>query len=334
VTSQLHSALAEVDTAKLRSSSGSMRSVLADVVSAGGTVWTGPLAGLVSALDEVARVDLCLARLVEGHADALRIIDEAGARPRPGLYGVWASRSAGTGLRALPAPSSWALDGELRFASGIGLLDRCLVSASLDTHHLLFDLDLVAAARDIEVDESSWNTVAMDASRSFTVRVGTRVETQAQVGGTDYYLSRRGFPVGGLGVAAVWVGGAKQVLDAVTSGLRPFTPTPHQHCRLGAMLQAVWTCDLAVSTTAAVVDTLSVDRAADQVARARTAVVLGCDSVLENAAVVVGPGGLSSGPRLSRTMADLAIYIRQHHVDATLASLGADAVARPDRSGS
>jgi hypothetical protein len=334
MSSELRTVLAEVDTAKLRSSSGSMRSVLAEVVSAGGAVWTGPLAGLVSALDEVARVDLCLARLVEGHADALRIIGEAGARPAPGLYGVWASRSAGTGLRARPAPTGWTLDGELRFASGIGVLDRCLVSASLDARHLLLDLDLVASARDIDVDESSWSTVAMDASRSCTVRVGTRVEAQAQVGGTDFYLSRRGFPVGGLGVAAVWVGGAKQVLDAVTAGLRPFTPTPHQHRRLGEMVQAVWTSDLAVSTTAAAVDALSADRAADVVARARTAVVLGCDSVLENAAVVVGPGGLSTSPRLSLAMADLAIYIRQHHVDATLASLGADAVGSPDRSGS
>jgi alkylation response protein AidB-like acyl-CoA dehydrogenase len=334
VTAELRSVLAGVDTAELRASSGSMRSVLAEVVAAGGTRWTGPLAGLVSALDQVARVDLCLARLVEGHADALRIIGEAGGRPGPGLYGVWASRSAGTGLRARPAPSGWTLDGEMRFASGIGLLDRCLVPASVDTQQLLFDLDLVASARDIDVDESSWNTVAMDASRSFTVRVATRVEPQAQVGGTDFYLSRRGFPVGGLGVAAVWVGGAKQVLDAVIAGLRAFTPTPHQHRRLGEMVQAVWASDLAVSTTAAVVDGLSAGRAADEVARARTAVVLGCDSVLENAAVVVGPGGLSTSLRLSRAVADLAIYIRQHHVDRTLESLGADAAAQPDRPGS
>jgi hypothetical protein len=66
--------------------------------------------------------------------------------------GVALSRN---GLRAEPAPGGWQIDGEMRFASGIGLLDRCLVSASVDTHHLLFDLDLVASARDIDVDESS-----------------------------------------------------------------------------------------------------------------------------------------------------------------------------------
>jgi hypothetical protein len=331
VSSALTEALADVDTTKLRTSVSELEAVLRAVAAAGEQTWNGPLEALVAGLAQVARVDLCLGRLVEGHADALRIIAEAGGRPGTGLYGVWASRSAGTGLRAHPAGASWVVEGELRFASGVGLVDRCLMSASLDEHHLLFDVDLAAHAGGLHVDESSWNTEAMDASRSFTVRVAIEVAEAAQVGPLDFYLSRPGFAVGGLGVAAVWAGGARQVLDVVAGGLRAFSPTPHQLRRLGLMAQGVWTCDLAVSSTAARLPDVPADGVAREIARCRTAVVLSCESVLKHAAAVVGPGGMSSDGRMVRALADLAIYIRQHHVDAETARLGADTLASADR---
>jgi hypothetical protein len=335
MSADLTSFLAGVDITKLRSSSSEMRAALNAAAAAGGRVWTGLLEDVVAALSEVGRVDLCLARLVEGHADALRILDEAGATPGEGIYGVWASRSVGTGLRARPSAAGWTLEGELRFASGIGLIDRCLVSASLDAeHHLLFDVGLDAHADGIDADESSWATPAMDASRSIAVRVATQVQRADQVGGRDFYLSRPGFAVGGLGVAAVWAGGARQVADAVADGLRRFTPTPHQHRRLGLMAQAAWTADLAVSSTARALPSLPAGTVAREVARARTAVVLGCDIALEQAPLVVGPGGLSTNTRLVRALADLAIYVRQHHLDAETSKSGEDFLASTELLGS
>ena len=316
--------LTTVDTVKLRSSPGQMRAVLTAVVAAGEAVWTGPLDGLFAALRDVARVDLCLARLVEGHADAMRIIDQAGARPGEGIYGVWASRSAGTGLSASAAPGGWMLDGVLRFASGIGLVDRALVSSTLDDdHHLLLDI----GSDQVDPDLTSWSTAAMDAARSFTVRVDGAVSGSAQVGHVDFYLSRPGFAVGGLGVAAVWAGGARHVVDAVVAGLRDFTPTAHQSLRLGLMEQAVWTADLAVSSTAAKLGGLNLDDAAAEIGLARTAVVLSCDIVSEQAPVVVGPAGLSTNARLARVLGDLGIYVRQHHLDTEAARLGTAALA-------
>jgi hypothetical protein len=312
-----------------------MRAALNAAAAAGGPAWTGPLVELVAALSEVSRVDLCLARLVEGHADALRILQEAGATPSEGLYGVWASRSAGTGLRVRPSTGGWTLEGELRFASGIGLIDRCLVSASLDTeHHLLFDVGLDAHADGIDADVSSWATAAMDASRSLTVRVATQVRHADQVGDRDFYLSRPGFAVGGLGVAAVWAGGARQVADAVADGLRRFTSTPHQQRRLGLMAQAAWTADLAASSTARALPSLPPETVAREVSRARTAVVLCCDTVLEQAPLVVGPGGLSTNIRLVRALADLSIYVRQHHLDAETTKAGEDFLATTQLLGS
>ena len=120
----------------LRSSPAAMRDAVAETVRT--HPWDVPMTRLVAHLFDVGRVDLTLARLVEGHADAVRILGEAGCAARPGLYGVWASRSAGTGLRAERSDGAWHLRGELRFASGVDVVDRALVTASVDDggpHH-------------------------------------------------------------------------------------------------------------------------------------------------------------------------------------------------------
>jgi alkylation response protein AidB-like acyl-CoA dehydrogenase len=273
--------------------------------------WTGPFPDTARLLAEVARIDLCLARLVEGHVDGHRILAEAGSTPRDGVYGVWASRSAGTGVRAEPAPGGWHLAGQVRFASGIDVIDRVLLPGWLDDRtHLLFDI----SSADVRPDRSTWHTGAMDASRSFTVAVDT---TSAEtVGEENFYLSRPGFAVGGLGVAGVWAGGARSVTELVATGLRSFPASPHQLRRLGRMDQAAWQADVLVEHVA---DRLAgLDRGAVErdVASARAGVVDACETVLDNAAKVVGPGGLVGNARLARTLADLQLYIRQHHTDS------------------
>ncbi|MGZ6804520.1 MAG: hypothetical protein ACXVFU_15860, partial [Nocardioidaceae bacterium] len=178
----------------LRSDPDAMRAGLATVAERGAAAWAGPLPGLVDALHTVARLDLCLARLVEGHADALRILDQARAAARPGVYGVWASRSVGTGLRARRAAPGWRIEGELRFASGVGLIDRALVPVwTGDGHHRLLDLDVAG----LPAERGPWTNAGMDASRSFTVTVDTTVPEEDAVGGVDFYLDRPGFAVGG-----------------------------------------------------------------------------------------------------------------------------------------
>lgn len=306
-----------------------MRRCLCEVAERGADRWTGPLPVLVSTLAALARVDLCLARLVEGHADALRILAQAGCDPRPGVYGVWASRSAGTGVTAVPAVGGWAVSGELRFASGVDLVDRALLPAwPAEGAHLLLDVDAAA----VDADRGSWATAAMDASRSFTVAVDLAVPDADRVGPPGFYLDRDGFVVGGLVVAGVWYGGARQVLDLVADGLRAFQPTAHQLRRVGRMAQAVWQAgaalDAALAGTDAVPAATGDDPAAGRqaltavTAAARTAVADACETVVAEAAHVVGPGGLSRGGRLPRTLADLGLYVRQHHTDLELARAG------------
>lgn len=320
-------AIARVSPDRVRSSLPDLREAVRAIGETGTELWRGPFPDVVRALRAVGRVDLCLARLVEGHADAVRILDQAGHRPRPGTYGVWASRSVGTGARAVATGDVHRLEGQLRFASGIDVVDRALLPGWTDErHHLLFDIDATTP----RADRGSWATSAMDAARSFTVHVDTTAPAADVVGDEDFYLTRPGFLIGGLGVAAVWAGGAQSVVDLVAAGLRAFTPTAHQLRRLGVMQQAAWQAATLTDRTAALVEAdAPVDADApvgvvlpEDVARTRTAVVAACETVRDEAGRIVGPGGLSTNARLARTLADLEIYVRQHPLDGETERLG------------
>ncbi len=319
-----------VSVDKIRTSAAAMGACVAELADRGRHLWTGSLAGLVDALVELGRTDLCLARLLEGHSDGLRILAQAGLQPEPGVYGVWASRSVGTGLLAEQvaatnaAESGWQLSGELRFASGVDLIDRALVPAQMGEQRLLLDVPADLG----KPDRDAWRTAGMDAARTYTVHVDSQVQDARQVGDGGFYLDRPGFVVGGLCVAAVWAGGAQQVLDVVSTSLRDFTTTPHQLRRLGVIEQLVWEVRSLLARTVARIDDLSQDSVARECGLTRTAVVRACDRVLDEARQVVGPAGLSRNARLARLLDDLTIYVRQHHVDASLAALGESALTR------
>ena len=310
-----------IDAEQLRASHEDMRSTLSEVADAGQLLWTAPMPVLVSALIETARVDLALARLVEGHADAMRILDQADEQAQRGVYGVWASRSVGTGVTGQFRNDRWLVRGELRFASGVDLIDRALIPVWVDrTRHQLLDLPLTESS--FEGDPASWRTAAMDASRSWTVLVDTVAPINATVGPLDWYLDRPGFVVGGLGVAAVWAGGAHLVLDLLIDAAGAFPFTPAQLRRLGAVDQAAWEARTAVDSVASRLDGLGRSVLSVEIGRARTAAAQACEQVIAETAHIVGPGGLSRNTRLVRATQDLGIYVRQLALDPELEARG------------
>ncbi len=315
-----------IDADEIRSGVAPMQDALTRVVAAQPATWTAPWPQLVSALYDVGRFDQCLGRLVEGHADALRILDQAHHTPRPGVYGVWASRSAGTGLRATPAEGGWVLSGELRFTSGIDLIDRALIPGWVDDYqHLLFDLSI----RDFTPDRDSWRTSAMDASRSFNCTVD-ELSAGAPIGPENFYLDRPGFAIGGIGPAAVWAGGAQLLVDLASTGLKTMGADVHQSRRLGAADLAAWSARSLLDHVAADVCAAEPSAAAAQVVRLRSAVVEACDTVIAETALIVGPGGMSRNGRLIRAHQDLALFVRQHHLDRTYTAIGTAALDRLD----
>jgi alkylation response protein AidB-like acyl-CoA dehydrogenase len=302
---------------RYRPDSGSERDVVAGLVD--GTGWAGlSWPDLVDELIGLGRTDIPLARLGEGHVDALRILDQAGAVPEPGaLYGVWASRSARTGLTALGHDDQLEISGTLRFASGAGLLDRALVPVWFDEHRsVLLDLD----ASGLEVDPSRRRTSAMVPSRSYEIRVEhLLVPRSAQRGPVGFYLDRPGFQAGGVGVAACWVGGVARVLDVLLA-FHPH-PNPAQQVRLGQIRADLVAAAATVRAGGRALADPDVDtgRVALEV---RTAVADAVHRVLAAARQLTGPTGLALDDAVSQAIPDLELYVLQHNTDAALAALG------------
>ena len=274
-------------------------------------------------LAAAGREDLAVARLLEGHVDALRILAEAGRDPVPGaVYGVWASASGGTGLTL----DGDELDGVLRYCSGAWFLDRALVVAAAPDGRRLYDVDVRGAA--LTRHEDTWPAVGMDVTRSVDVTVrGARLAPGDAVGPPGFYLDRPGFTAGGAGVAAVWLGGAAGVVAAVVAGLQArrrqdgHGPTPHQLAHVGAMTVAVSGADAVLDALAARVDGGTTLTAADALL-ARSAVEAAAGEVLRRAPRVTGPTPMCRDAAFAHRLADLEVYVRQHHAEADLERLG------------
>jgi len=293
---------------------------------AGQRDWTGlAWPELVTALEALGRTDIPLSRLTEGHVDALRIHAEAGTAPSPDcLYGVWASRSRGTGIRAQRTEGGWHLTGTLRFASGAGLLDRALVPVWLDDEtSALLDLPV----REWPVDDSVWQTGAMRLSHSHTIHLDHDVpaDVAAQVGGEGFYLGRAGFFPGGIGVAAVWVGGACRVADLVWQHLGEGPPSPAVQLRLGHLRTELVAAAAAVESAGRRLDGADVrEQGRLQALATETRAVVGASvrRLLEQARSVAGPAGLAFDGPLTHAIDDLDLYVRQQSTDGDALFLG------------
>jgi alkylation response protein AidB-like acyl-CoA dehydrogenase len=287
----------------------------------------GATAARWAALARWGRSDLPLARLVEGHADALAILDDAGTAPEPGtLYGVWAARSGGTGAELAGGAGAWKLGGKVRFCSGAHALDRALVVASGPSGMRLVDVALDDPG--IRRIDDSWNTSGMRASDTLDVEFhGVAVADDALLGAPGFYAERPGFWWGGAGVAAVWLGGAAGIVDDLFALLRDREPDPYQLAHVGALHAALQVTDALLVRTAEQIDA---DPKADHRTAAwtaRAAAEQTCRTVLDVAPRVAGVAALSRGGTLSPRLTDLGMYVRQHHGERDLAALGAAVLA-------
>ncbi|GAA3641011.1 hypothetical protein [Microlunatus ginsengisoli] len=284
---------------------------------------------LIELLLRLGRTDIALSRLAEGHVDALRILAQAGAAPRPpatgagpALYGVWASRSMRTGVSGRWCDDGrLRIDGTLRFASGAGLLDRALVPVWIDAdHHLLVDLPTDG----LPVDPSVWRTGAMAASRTYELRIaGAVAEPDQVVGAPDFYLDRPGFFPGGVGVAACWTGGAVRVVDLLRS--RHATVTPAQQRRLGTIRADLVAATAAVRLAAARLDEILPTEPSDwQVlaTEARLCAAAAIRRIIADARLLTGPAGVAMDDDLAHALPDLELYVLQQNADADAMLLG------------
>jgi alkylation response protein AidB-like acyl-CoA dehydrogenase len=284
------------------------------------------------ALSTWSAQDLSLGRLVEGHADALGILAEAGRESAaPGAtYGVWAARSSSGGTTARLEPDGWHLAGQKPFCSGSGLLERALVTAETPDGYRLFDIDV--ARQVVSSDPDSWQAVGMADSQSETLRFGgPAIPRERAVGGAGFYLSRPGFWFGAVGVAACWYGGAAGLVEYLRRTLDPQS----SEVVLGEFGHAVAHVEVMrriLETASEEIDADPEDEQGRGRARAhmvRHAVHHGSFRVLEHVAAAGGARPLCHDRGQGQRAADLYVYLAQHHGAADAQELGRIALAGP-----
>jgi len=283
-------------------------------------------------LADLAGEDLSLARLSEGHVDALAILAELGpAGPGPAesstgpppagsRWGVWAAQPPGPGLAARRAAGGWRLDGIKRYCSGAHACTHALVTAAAPDGNRLF----AVATAGLAPVAGTWPATGMAASDTLDVEF-TDVLGEP-VGGPGDYTGRPGFAHGGAGVAACWYGGARGVGQTLLTAAAKRDVGPHALAHLGAVDVALHTAREVLARAAAEIDADPADREHGgwrRALRVRALVEATATEVMERVGRALGAGPLCHDEAHARRVADLTVYLRQHHAEADLAELGA-----------
>jgi hypothetical protein len=286
------------------------------------------------ALSLVAAHDLSLAKLYEGHTDALAIFNELShvlPAPLSSVWGVWAAEAPGARVQIEADPAAGETGVRLRgvksWCSGAAFVSHGLLTA---WHSDGCGPQLVAVPMrqpGVSVRADEWRAVGMSGSASIDVAFdGAHAELVGQPG---EYLSRPGFWQGGAGIAACWHGGAtflasvlqRSVVTAQAPAAMPSTPAFRQ-AALGRIYTELTATAALLREAAQWIDAHPRDDASAVALRARLRAEQQAQSVLGIVGAALGAAPFCRDARFARMAADLPVFIRQSHGERDFAALG------------
>lgn len=291
-------------------------------------------------LASVTAVDVAAGRVFEPHLDALAIISQApaGANEVSGLpdgtWGVFAAERPGMRLTAAGADGHVLLDGAKPWCSLAQLLSHAVITAHTDDGgRAAFAVDLRHGG--VEVEDAGWVARGLREVPSGTVHF--RQVPATPLGGTGWYHRRPGFAWGGMAVAACWLGGAvgaardyrQGLLTASSAGREPDQVALAGLGEVDRLLASAMHC---LAQGAARIDgnrgvAAGGPSAWSEAQRVRGTVAAAVERILQVVNTNRGPAPLAFDETYAKRMADLALYVRQHHGQRDDAQLGALALA-------
>lgn len=269
------------------------------------------------ALATLAAHDLGVARAIEPHLDAVAILAKAGEALPDGAWGVFAAEGGDDPLIASEVGDEWSLTGTKPWCSLADRLDSALVTALTTAgERRLFSVGLRQAG--VDVIPGAWVARGLAEIPSGPVRFSGAAATA--VGAPDWYLDRPGFAWGGIGVAACWLGGAIGIGRTVHAAAAE-TPNPFLLEHLGSIDDLLGAGRRALAEAAGLID-LADPEPRLLAKRTRATVARACEEVIARAGRALGPAPLALDARHAKRVADLQLYVRQHHAERDVASLG------------
>lgn len=285
-------------------------------------------------LASLAAEDVAVARVVEAHLDALAILVEAGQASvfdptdaaaldvsDASSWGVFAAEASGVRVLAAELPGGgWRLSGVKPWCSLAAVLTHALVTAHTPSGRRLF----VVALQDGTVSPTGQRWIARGLQQVPSTAVEFLDTPAVPVGPDQWYLDRPGFAWGGAGVAACWFGGAVGVARHLLAVGGAKTPDQIADLHLGAVDVVLTGIRSMLSVAARQIDDGRADGAAGatMALRVRSAAAAGAEEVLQRSAHALGPAPLALEEQHARRVADLQMYVRQHHAERDLAALG------------
>lgn len=293
----------------------------------------------VALLRSLGRANLSVARLVEGHVNAVKLAvlyaapatrTRILAAVRAGrLLGVWGA-DAGAPATLSRRGDDIVLTGTKRFASGLGVVGDALVTVATDDG---VQLVLVPADDPARADPSAWRMAGMRATRSGTYRLdGLRVDPSSLVGAPGDYLREPHFEGGVWRYSATHLGGAEalygEMLARLAAGGR--ADDPHQARRIAEAALAcetarLWITEAAIRAEAAGADPAG---AAAYALLAREATEAACLTVIDRAERALGTAAHDRANPVERVRRDLSLFLRQAAPDGKRARAAATLVER------
>jgi alkylation response protein AidB-like acyl-CoA dehydrogenase len=286
---------------------------------------------LTALLKLVGATDLSVARIFEGHLNAVdlvyrlgthRQIDDFARKVREGaLSGVWGADDVKP-LRASPISGGWRLEGRKIFASGAGRLMAPVVSAMTDTGQVLFLLDLDPGERS---DISGWTAQGMRASATGTVDLtGMDLCDDQLLGQAGDFTRQPHFSGGAWRFCAVHLGAVERLVDLFREHLtvRKRDGDPYQLQRIAQCVAAATTARFWVERAACGLAD-GADDAEAIVALANMTRMVTERSALDVLEAIHRGVGLTSFLRpnpMERIARDLATYLRQPVPDVAMAN--------------
>ena len=264
--------------------------------------------------------NLTVARVLEAHCDALAILAEAGAPAPDGTWGVFAAEAAPHRLEAHDHDGQAVLTGVKPWCSVADRLDAALVTANVGDGRQLFRVSLRHPSVTPE-PPGRWVARGLRTVTSGAVRFdGT---PGGPVGAPGWYLARPGFAWGGMGVAACWHGGARGLQDTLarrSAGRTGDLAALH----VGLVDAELHAAETVLAAAAAAIDAGTAAGTAGEILalRVRATVASAVESTIRQVGHALGPAPLAFDEDHARRVADLELYVRQHHAERDLARLG------------
>jgi alkylation response protein AidB-like acyl-CoA dehydrogenase len=264
--------------------------------------------------------NLSLAKVVEGHIDALSILKQAGRYgvSADTLYAVWASDAPGGRTELRRSGHNIVLTGRKRYCTGATFIDRALITAHGDGG--IWICDVPVDQQKVIMETAEWASPAFAGTQTATLTFQDLVLSPQEVlGSPGWYLSRSGFWHGAIGPASCWAGGAAGLFkraDEVVSRTNPFAVA-----HLAAMHAEVYGMRALLVQAGMEIDHHGFHDAPAAKRRALTVrhlIEQSCQLVLQEFGRATGPGLLAFDSEVMQRTVELTLYVRQVHGEADL----------------